>query len=220
MKTIRTILGTLAAVLLGYGLLAVITFRSGAAFLQRTLYQVFSQSYFVTLVLGVAFLLIAVILTVALMSFKDDERAEKDEEDDADYADRSLRDDEDIESESTQETDDKPVGETFRRPVRPLRGTEYRPDDDSYEDDGMPAFLRKPARQSAASADPVKTASNFKDIGDDAVPNVEEIFSDLSEPEKTEQEDRQRTLEQKHCVFCNAVIPDGSKTCPSCGKRL
>lgn len=218
MKTIRTILGTLAAVLLGYGLLAIISFRGGAAFLQRTLYQVFSQSYFVTLVLGVAFLLIAVILTVALMSFKDDEREEKDDDDDVDYADRSLRDD--IESESETETDEKPAPEMFRRPVRPLRSTEYRVDDDSYEDDSMPAFLRKPARQGVAAADIFKSAVHPSDKCDDDVPSVDEILSDLPEPASNVQEEKQHTLEQKHCVFCNAVITDGSKTCPSCGKRL
>lgn len=84
MKTIRTILATLAGVLLIYGLVALTAVNAEAAFVQRSLYQIFTQSYFVTLVLGVAFLLVAILLTIAVVSFKDKRR---------DYDDDDLLDD-------------------------------------------------------------------------------------------------------------------------------
>ena len=62
MKTIRTIIATLSAVLLTYALVAWFSVRRSAAFIQRTIYQGFDQTFVVALVMGSAFLLIAVIL--------------------------------------------------------------------------------------------------------------------------------------------------------------
>ena len=81
MKTIRTIIATLSAVLLTFALLAWFSVRRNAAFLQRTIYQGFDQTFVVALVMGCAFLLIAVILTVAIVSIENDEEDEEDEED-------------------------------------------------------------------------------------------------------------------------------------------
>lgn len=68
MKTVRTILATLAAVLLCYSLTAWISVRQDAAFVQRTIFQGFDQTFIIALVMGGAFLLIAIILTVAIAS--------------------------------------------------------------------------------------------------------------------------------------------------------
>ncbi len=81
MKTIRTIIGTLAGVLLTFALVAWFSVRRNAAFIQRTIYQGFDQTFVVALVMGCAFLLIAIILTVAIVSTDKDD--EEDEEDDA-----------------------------------------------------------------------------------------------------------------------------------------
>lgn len=196
MKTIRTILGTLAVIVLGYGLLAVISFRANSAFLQRSLYQIFAQSYFVALVLGVAFLLIAIILTVALMSFRDDEREEREEQEQI-----SVLDDDD--DEETVRPASGGQG-AFRRPARLQTADEdepEQPEDDADAD--VPAFLKKGATRPRVKE---KTA-----------PNVESIFDDLDDDATAAQAPRK---EVKHCTFCNAVIDDDSKTCPSCGKRL
>ena len=56
MKTIRTILATLATVLLGFALVAWFSVRRNAAFIQRTIYQGFDQTFVVALVMGCAFL--------------------------------------------------------------------------------------------------------------------------------------------------------------------
>ena len=45
MKTIRTILATLATVLLGFALVAWFSVRRNAAFIQRTIYQGFDQTF-------------------------------------------------------------------------------------------------------------------------------------------------------------------------------
>ncbi|MBQ6357517.1 MAG: hypothetical protein IJI97_00980, partial [Clostridia bacterium] len=80
MKTIRTIVATLAGILLSFAVIAWFSVRRNAAFLQRTIYQGFDQTFVVALVMGCAFLLIAVILTVAIVSTGDPE--EDEEEDD------------------------------------------------------------------------------------------------------------------------------------------
>ena len=79
MKTIRTIIATLSAVLLAFALVAWVSVRRNAAFIQRTIYQGFDQTFVVALVMGCAFLLIAIILTVAIVSIDDDEEDEEDE---------------------------------------------------------------------------------------------------------------------------------------------
>ncbi len=80
MKTIRTIIATLSAVLLTYALVAWFSVRRSAAFIQRTIYQGFDQTFVVALVMGSAFLLIAVILTVAIFSTDEDDEDEEEEE--------------------------------------------------------------------------------------------------------------------------------------------
>ena len=77
MKTIRTIIATLSAVLLTFALVAWFSVRRNAAFIQRTIYQGFDQTFVVALVMGCAFLLIAVILTVAIFSTEDDDEEEE-----------------------------------------------------------------------------------------------------------------------------------------------
>lgn len=49
MKTVRTILATLAAVLLCYSLTAWISVRQDAAFVQRTIFQGFDQTFIIAL---------------------------------------------------------------------------------------------------------------------------------------------------------------------------
>lgn len=80
MKTIRTILFTLAATVLAYGLFALVSLKVEAALVERTLYQMFTKSYVIALIVGVAFLLIAIILTIALFAFKDEEGEETEED--------------------------------------------------------------------------------------------------------------------------------------------
>ncbi len=54
MKTIRTIVATLAAILLSFAVLAWFSVRRNAAFLQRTIYQGFDQTFVVALVMGLS----------------------------------------------------------------------------------------------------------------------------------------------------------------------
>ena len=77
MKTIRTIIATLSGVLLTFALVAWFSVRRNAAFIQRTIYQGFEQTFVVALVMGSAFLLIAIILTVAIVSTEEDDEDEE-----------------------------------------------------------------------------------------------------------------------------------------------
>ena len=77
MKTIRTIIATLSGVLLTFALAAWFSVRKNAAFIQRTIYQGFDQTFVVALVMGCAFLLIAVILSVAIVSTDEEEEEEE-----------------------------------------------------------------------------------------------------------------------------------------------
>ena len=79
MKTIRTIIATLSWVLLTFALVAWFSVRRNAAFIQRTIYQGFDQTFVVALVMGCAFLLISVILTVAIASTDNEEEEEEEE---------------------------------------------------------------------------------------------------------------------------------------------
>lgn len=79
MKTFRTVVATLAGVLLFYALFAFISVKNQAAFVQRTIYQGFDQSFVVALVLGVAFLLIAIIFTVAIATTREEQEDEEEE---------------------------------------------------------------------------------------------------------------------------------------------
>jgi hypothetical protein len=116
MKTIRTILATLAGVLVVYGLVAVISVNQEAAFVERSIFQLFSMSYFVALVLGVAFLLVAILLTIAVVSFKDKP------EDDI-LSDEYL-DDEDDEEEEDDEDIIIPAPRRATRDFAPIREAE------------------------------------------------------------------------------------------------
>ncbi len=80
MKTIRTIIATLSAVLLTFALVAWFSVRRNAAFIQRTIYQGFDQTFVVALVMGCAFFLIAIILTVAIVSTENDDGEDEEEE--------------------------------------------------------------------------------------------------------------------------------------------
>ncbi len=79
MKTIRTIIATLSGVLLTFAFVAWFSVRRNAAFIQRTIYQGFDQTFVVALVMGCAFLLIAIILTVAIASTESDDEEEEEE---------------------------------------------------------------------------------------------------------------------------------------------
>lgn len=82
MKTIRTILATFGVTTLVYGILAMLTVRFDFTFAGRTIYQMFRDTGFAGLVLGIGCVLAVIILSIALAAFRDDDRNRQADEDD------------------------------------------------------------------------------------------------------------------------------------------
>ncbi len=155
MKTIRTILATLSVVLLGYGLFALISVKSEAALVQRTLYQLFSKSSFITLVLGVAFLLIAVILTIAIVSFHDDD------------SNKVLSDDEDDElfEAAPAEEAEAPAEEdvrSYQRPARPMHSAAFAAHMEPEPQEEEPESSTEADTEAAEEPDAVQKDANVR----------------------------------------------------------
>jgi len=197
MKNVRTMLATLSGVFLLYGLFALIAFQGGAALGERTLHQLFQLTYFVILVMGVAMLLVAILLTVAMASFKGD----KDEEEE----------DEDLFS-------DIPV-----RPARPAPGAQAAPANRRIEEGqnvrpiaAQPPMVNRPspaqpARAPKPFARPLASTIFAEDDGDeiaDVLPEEEEAYS------------RPVPEEGRRCVFCGEQVSEDETFCPYCGKKL
>lgn len=82
MKTIRTILATFGVTTLVYGILAMLTVRFDFAFAGRTIYQMFRDTGFAGLVLGIGCVLAVIILSIALAAFRDEDKNRQTDDDD------------------------------------------------------------------------------------------------------------------------------------------
>ena len=72
MKTIRTILATFGVTSLLYGAFALIAMHNNFAFTGRSIYQLFRDTGFIMLVIGIGCVLSFVIMTIAVVSFRDE----------------------------------------------------------------------------------------------------------------------------------------------------
>ena len=238
MKTIRTIVATLAGILLSFAVIAWFSVRRNAAFLQRTIYQGFDQTFVVALVMGCAFLLIAVILTVAIVSTGDPE--EDEEEDDipplrparrpqTEAQRRSAAREEQPyrrvsrarqaveEEEAYLETRPKPAPK--KRPAQSPESIPLR-----QEETPMRSEKRPPKPQPAP--EPKKRPAVKAPAWEEEEPLLPE-----TEPEEAEEASEALELEEEagaepakeegtvRCVFCGAAIPRDSLFCPRCGKK-
>ena len=135
MKTIRTILATFGATTLLYGLFALMMTRLNPAFTGRTIFQLFRETGFVTLVIGIGCVLSAVIMTVAIISFRDEGSRKKqkhvivDEEDDLD----DFLEEETVPEERAAEADETWSNEIKRKQRRALRHADEDEDEEPYE---------------------------------------------------------------------------------------
>ncbi|MDO4565267.1 MAG: zinc ribbon domain-containing protein [Clostridia bacterium] len=203
MKTIRTVLFTLAGVLLAYGLFALISLSTEAALVERTLYQMFTRTNFVALVMGAAFLLIAIILTIALFAFKEDVGdSEEDEEDDE--ADEDEFDPAELDLVA-------PVALRSERPIRPSRPAAI-PDDEEM----LPTLFSDDSEDEAV--EPEELYRRPEPVKREERPQPE-IKPETPQPE-AEREPEPETMAQRFCIFCGAKIAEESLFCPFCGKRL
>lgn len=224
MKTVRTILATLAAVLLCYSLTAWISVRQDAAFVQRTIFQGFDQTFIIALVMGGAFLLIAIILTVAIASTGEEaeDLAEEEEEEPVETEPPAPR---------SGSREKRAPGGSFHRAVH----TPQKDLDDLFEEDEEPAMVfakpaekpeepSKEAGEEAPAAETAKTpvASENTSASDDAASaKVQTPPPSQEQPGKPE-EVRQNGGETgyMHCIYCGRKVSADSLFCPGCGKKL
>ena len=240
MKTIRTIIATLSAVLLTYALVAWFSVRRSAAFIQRTIYQGFDQTFVVALVMGSAFLLIAVILTVAIFSTDED-----DEEDEERYRPRPRtrpipREEQAYRRVSRDRTQDQ--GRPARREdsnfVRPRTRAEETPkprkrmadrtEELAFREEEAPVKREKKAPKPAPK--PVaEPEEEFEEVLEPVAEapaaepeEVEEVQEPVpeAEPQAAPDEAQAATGEDTvRCVYCGSVISRDSLFCSHCGKK-
>ena len=242
MKTIRTIVATLAGILLSFAVIAWFSVRRNAAFLQRTIYQGFDQTFVVALVMGCAFLLIAVILTVAIVSTGDPE--EDEEEDDmpplrparrpqTEAQRRSVSREEQPyrrvsrarqaveEEEAYLETRPKPASK--KRPAQSPESIPLRREETPIRSEKRPAKPQpapEPKKRSVAKA-PVweDLPEEEEPLSPETEPVEAEEVPEAPEPEEGAGAEPAKEEDTVRCVFCGAAIPRDSLFCPRCGKK-
>ncbi|MBQ1820578.1 MAG: zinc-ribbon domain-containing protein [Clostridia bacterium] len=123
MKTIRTILATFGITSLLYGLFALISMRLNPAFTGRSIFQLFRDTGFVALVIGIGCVLSFVIMTVAIVSFRDEGARKKreifDEDDEDDFIEEET-----VPEDRADEADETWSLETKRKQRRALKHAE------------------------------------------------------------------------------------------------
>ena len=202
MKTIRTILATFGVTTLLYGLFAVVATRLDLTFTGRSIYQLFRQTGFAALVLGVGCVLSFVIMTIAIVAFRDDGSRRKREllEDDSDEA---FLEEETVPEERADEAD-----ETW-----------------------SPEMKRKQRKALFVADEPEDTPNLFDDSDDEAAEPATISLRGEPEPEQTPEAEPEGQTEEpeiadelpawkKRCVHCGAVIDADSAFCNCCGKRV
>jgi hypothetical protein len=211
MKTIRTILATFGVTTALYGLFALIMLRLNPAFTGRTIYQLFRETGFVALVIGIGCVLSFVIMTIAIVAFRDDGARKKRE---------SLIDDEDtfleeetVPEERADEADESWSPEIKRKQRRALRHTDEEPeptpdlfDDEEEEPISIRADFMKDAEENERPEEPDIT---FAPVPAEA--EAEPAEEDTEEPE---------AVATKQCIYCGQTIDADSAFCIYCGKRV
>ena len=238
MKTIRTIVATLAGILLSFAVIAWFSVRRNAAFLQRTIYQGFDQTFVVALVMGCAFLLIAVILTVAIVSTGDPE--EDEEEDDMPPLRPARRPQTEAQRRSAAREE-----QPYRRVSRARQAVE---EEEAYlETRPKPAPKKRPAQSPESiplrreetpmrsekrppkpqpAPEPKKRSVAKAPVWEEEEPLPPETepveaadASEALEPEEATGAEPVKEEGTVRCVFCGTAIPRDSLFCPHCGKK-
>ena len=206
MKTIRTILATFGVTTLLYGLFALIAMRLDLTFTGRSIYQLFRDTGFAALVLGIGCILSFVIMTIALVTFRDDGGRKKhdifEEYDEEEF----------LEEETVPENRAAEADETW-----------------------SPEIKRK-QRKALMAVEETEDIPNLFDDSDDAAPEIdipilvtaepeeplteEDEAEDTSAEEPETQEEEMQEMEKKRCIHCGALIDADSAFCNCCGKRV
>lgn len=206
MKTIRTILATFGVTSLFYGLFALISMRLNPAFTGRSIYQLFRDTGFVALVIGIGCVLSFVIMTIAIVSFRDDGARKKREYDEDDPDD--FLEEETVPEERADEADETWSPEMKRKQRRALQVS------DEDEDEEIPNLFDdedETPRREPFSRPEVYTAEE----PEEPIPALTE-----EEPEEDEPAEAPADAALKRCIYCGRPIDADSAFCIYCGKRV
>ena len=188
MKTIRTILATFGVTTALYGLFALIAMRVNPAFVGRSIYQLFRDTGFVALVIGIGCILSFIIMTVAIVSFRDDGGRKKHEFLDDDEDDDFLEE-ETVPEERAEEADESWSPEIKRKQRRALRHTDEEPTPDLFGDDEPED---EPIRETPAEPTRTRLRSSFREN-----PPAPEPLAYIPEEERYAAEDTQPAAQER-----------------------
>ena len=188
MKTIRTILATFGVTTALYGLFALIAMRVNPAFVGRSIYQLFRDTGFVALVIGIGCILSFIIMTVAIVSFRDDGGRKKHEFLDDDEDDDFLEE-ETVPEERAEEADESWSPEIKRKQRRALRHTDEEPTPDLFGDDEPED---EPIRETPAEPSRTRLRSSFREN-----PPAPEPLAYIPEEERYAAEDTQPAAQER-----------------------
>jgi len=224
MKTIRTILATFGVTSLLYGLFALIAMRLNPAFTGRSIYQLFRDTGFVALVIGIGCVLSFVIMTIAIVSFRDEGTRKKHETAEDDLFDDFLEE-ETVPEERAEEADESWSPEIKRKQRKALRHTEPEPELDLFaeddeeqipvrEDEEIPVREDEPAREERV---PVRDDEGVYE----GFTGIRRTAPDEPDPpELIVIPDAPARAATKRCIYCGETIDADSAFCIYCGKRV
>ena len=243
MKTIRTIIATLSAVLLTFALVAWFSVRRSAAFIQRTIYQGFDQTFVVALVMGCAFLLIAIILSVAIASTDDEEDEEEEESFQPRHQTRpvAVRSEEPYrrvsrsveqgrlaeQSRSRREAEDEFARPRPRTEPKPQRRKGEEPPAQRKRErvadrpDQVAVSRREPpVKKEKKAPRPQEEPEQTWEAEEEELPVTPEAEAARDADETPEAPakgaDREDTV---RCIFCGSEMSRSAEYCPHCGKK-
>ncbi len=246
MKTIRTILATFGVTSLVYGLFALIAMRLNPAFTGRTIFQLFRDTGFVALVIGIGCVLSFVIMTIAIVSFRDDGGRRKRECADDDVDD--FLEEETVPEERADDADETWSPEMKRKQRRALQATDEAEEipslfDDEEDDEpervpfGRPVThdrtdeptvgFMAPTPKEDDVPDPEAAVESPFAAQPPKAPVRRETAEEAPDTEEAPEEADEDMLAPapddgalKRCIYCGKPIDADSAFCIYCGKRV
>jgi hypothetical protein len=235
MKTIRTIIATFGVTSLLYGAFALIAMHGNWAFTGRSIYQLFRDTGFIMLVIGIGCVLSFVIMTVALVSFRDEGTRRKH---DILYDDpeEEFLEEETVPEERAEEADESWSPEIKRKQRRALRHTDEEPTPDLFGDDDpeemTPIRIEEPeafepsgSRLRSTFREPVQeepTPASQQPLqfgyAPEAEPNDPEPF--MPEHDRMTVPEAEAAPKLRRCIYCGRTIEADSAFCIYCGRRV
>lgn len=229
MKTIRTILATFGVTSLLYGAFALIAMHSNWAFTGRSIFQLFRDTGFIMLVIGIGCVLSFVIMTVAIVSFKD-EGTRKKHDILYDDPEEEFLEEETVPEERAEEADESWSPEIKRKQRRALRHTDEEPTPDLFGDDDPEDEMTPIRFEEPEPEEPVRSRlrSTFRDSAPaEETPEPQPMRFDTEpaeeqhDPEPIVLRDEQpEQPKMRRCIYCGRTIEADSAFCIYCGRRV